>query len=199
MNTGARVGKNRGNLIKLGARRILHSPDNARALSSHSAISERHMSSQFVGYPASGMVDLIPRYPGLFYAQYMTRMSRIALMPPKTVPRRSLPRAGEFRRTNQTNYWGRAMSNGWTLKRRVRQATLIRSWEPWMRSTGPRTEGGKATSAVNALRHGMRSRRALDEARILRTMIRQCRDTAQEVADTRVFWVLQPQAAAFEP
>jgi hypothetical protein len=72
------------------------------------------------------------------------------------------------------------MSNGWTPERRERQAALIRSWKPWTRSSGPKTEQGKATSAMNARKHGMRSRRALDEARILRALIRQCQDMARE-------------------
>jgi hypothetical protein len=63
----------------------------------------------------------------------------------------------------------------------MRQAALIANWKPWSHSTGPRTEGGKATSARNARRHGMRSRSVLEEARMLRKLIRQCRDTRQEV------------------
>lgn len=73
------------------------------------------------------------------------------------------------------------MSNGWTPERRERQAALIRAWKPWVRSSGPKTDGGKAASAMNSRKHGMRSRRALDEARMLRALIRQCREMAQEV------------------
>jgi hypothetical protein len=40
-------------------------------------------------------------------------------------------------------------SNGWTTERRAQQAALIRSWEPWKRSTGPRTPQGKAKSSGN--------------------------------------------------
>jgi len=40
-------------------------------------------------------------------------------------------------------------SHGWTTERRARQAALIRSWEPWQRSTGPRTVKGKAKSSGN--------------------------------------------------
>ncbi len=69
-------------------------------------------------------------------------------MPPKTVPRRRLPRAREFRRTNQTNYWGRAMSNGWTLEavarviarrpRRTRTAEdQVLPYHRAVRATGP--------------------------------------------------------------
>jgi hypothetical protein len=38
----------------------------------------------------------------------------------------------------------------WTPERRVKQAELIRSWRPWEKSTGPRTEAGKAACARNA-------------------------------------------------
>lgn len=42
------------------------------------------------------------------------------------------------------------MSNGWTAERKLRQAELIRRWAPWERSTGPKSEEGKARSARNA-------------------------------------------------
>lgn len=38
----------------------------------------------------------------------------------------------------------------WTPEARARQAALIRTWRPWMASTGPRTELGKATASRNA-------------------------------------------------
>ena len=43
---------------------------------------------------------------------------------------------------------------GWTPERRARQAALIRLWQPWRRFPGPRTEAGKARSAMNPLKHG---------------------------------------------
>ena len=49
------------------------------------------------------------------------------------------------------------MGKGWTPERRARQAERIRQWKPWEKSTGPRTEAGKATSSQNALVHGERS------------------------------------------
>ena len=42
------------------------------------------------------------------------------------------------------------MANGWTPERRARQAALIRTWQPWARSTGPRTAEGRAQAARNA-------------------------------------------------
>jgi hypothetical protein len=48
------------------------------------------------------------------------------------------------------------MANGWTPSRRKRQATLIRRWKPWDRSTGPKTAEGKARVARNAWKGGAR-------------------------------------------
>ena len=48
------------------------------------------------------------------------------------------------------------MANGWISERRARQAELIRSWKPWSRSTGPKTEPGKARVARNAYRGAVR-------------------------------------------
>jgi hypothetical protein len=39
---------------------------------------------------------------------------------------------------------------GWTDERRAKQAAAIRRWQPWTRSTGPRTPQGKAIVARNA-------------------------------------------------
>ena len=44
------------------------------------------------------------------------------------------------------------MEKGWTPERRARQAALISSWRPWERSTGPRTEDGKARGSQNRFR-----------------------------------------------
>jgi len=49
------------------------------------------------------------------------------------------------------------MKHGWTPERRKKQSQLIQNWKPWENSTGPRTEQGRATSSMNALKHGMRS------------------------------------------
>ena len=46
------------------------------------------------------------------------------------------------------------MTNGWTSERKARQAELIRQWRPWGKSTGPRTQEGKAKVAHNSYRGG---------------------------------------------
>lgn len=48
------------------------------------------------------------------------------------------------------------MANGWTPERRARQAELIRQWQPWKQSTGPRSPEGKAAAARNARKGGVR-------------------------------------------
>ena len=37
----------------------------------------------------------------------------------------------------------------WTHEARQRQSELIRSWQPWQKSTGPTTEQGKAIASRN--------------------------------------------------
>jgi hypothetical protein len=48
------------------------------------------------------------------------------------------------------------MSKGWTPDRRARQAELIRTWKPWENATGPQSVEGKARSARNADKGGIR-------------------------------------------
>lgn len=50
------------------------------------------------------------------------------------------------------------MNNGWTDERRQRQAALIRRWQPWQRSTGPRTADGKARASRNAFKNSPREK-----------------------------------------
>ena len=61
------------------------------------------------------------------------------------------------------------MANGWTPERRAKQSAAIRLWRPWERSTGPRTEAGKARVARNAYKGGTRPMLRLI-ARLLRDM-----------------------------
>ncbi|MGB3797597.1 MAG: hypothetical protein WA957_14995 [Alteraurantiacibacter sp.] len=41
-------------------------------------------------------------------------------------------------------------ASSWTPERRAKQAEAIRRWQPWDKSTGPRTKEGKARSSRNA-------------------------------------------------
>ena len=66
----------------------------------------------------------------------------------------------------------RRRPKGWTPERRVRQAALIRRWQPWRHSTGPKTEAGRARAAQNAHRHGFRSRDYLVMAARIRCALR---------------------------
>ena len=56
----------------------------------------------------------------------------------------------------------------WTEESRKAQAERIKSQTPWMHSTGPQTEEGKARCSKNATRHGMRSEVILELKRVLR-------------------------------
>jgi hypothetical protein len=47
------------------------------------------------------------------------------------------------------------VANGWTSQRRARQAALVRQWQPWEQSTGPRTLEGKVRASQNAYKGGM--------------------------------------------
>jgi hypothetical protein len=85
------------------------------------------------------------------------------------------PRA-RLSKTGSPNFWSiKQMSHGWTPERRRRAAQLIHKWRPWEKSTGPRTEAGKARVARNGFTGGMRpALRAL--ARLLREHQRQLTD-----------------------
>ena len=78
------------------------------------------------------------------------------------------------------------MSNGWTPERRARQAEAIRRWQPWTRSTGPRTAPGKARAAANGLMNpqhpGMRS-----ILRELRRALREQRDALSHLRDGEIW------------
>ena len=62
--------------------------------------------------------------------------------------------------------------HGWTNERRARQSLLIRNWQPWRLSTGPQTQEGKAASAKNAFKHGVRSRKTQEELGCVRAALR---------------------------
>lgn len=61
--------------------------------------------------------------------------------------------------------------NGWTPERRARQSALIRSWRPWERSTGPKSDKDKEIVARNADKGGTRQ--------LLRELRRALRDQAE--------------------
>ena len=65
----------------------------------------------------------------------------------------------------------------WSAERRARQAELVKTWRPWLRSTGPKTPTGKTKSAANAVKHGVRSRQTIAELRQLRQALRRCRNS----------------------
>ncbi|MGZ8915721.1 MAG: hypothetical protein ACXW1Z_21775 [Methylobacter sp.] len=44
------------------------------------------------------------------------------------------------------------------LEQRARQSLKIRQWQPWNKSTGPKTQEGKALSSQNAYKGGLRER-----------------------------------------
>lgn len=43
---------------------------------------------------------------------------------------------------------------GWTPERRAKQREAIQRWRPWEKSTGPKSDEGKARTAMNGYRGG---------------------------------------------
>jgi hypothetical protein len=84
------------------------------------------------------------------------------------LPRRSVAKAG--RKAPRTR--SKRPHKSWSPERRAKQAELIRSTKPWLKSTGPRTQKGKARAASNALKHGFRSRGFIEQVRQERQLIR---------------------------
>ena len=56
----------------------------------------------------------------------------------------------------------------WTKEQRAELSLAIHRWKPWDKATGPRSPEGKAKSAQNALRHGVRSQVVKEYRRIVR-------------------------------
>ena len=66
--------------------------------------------------------------------------------------------------------------HGWSKERRERQAELIRQWQPWAKSTGPKSAEGKERVARNAWRGGHRQK-LRDLAKMVNAEIRAARQT----------------------
>jgi len=58
---------------------------------------------------------------------------------------------------------------------------LIRNWRPWEQSVGPKTAAGKAKSAENAYKHGLRSMEWREEEKRMNAVIRRAKDTLFEM------------------
>lgn len=68
------------------------------------------------------------------------------------------------------------MANGWTPERRARQSAVIRQWRPWEKLTGPKSEDGKARSAMGGFKGGTR-----DMVRELAKMLREQAEALKRV------------------
>lgn len=71
----------------------------------------------------------------------------------------------------QTNYHLRTISYLRTPEQRARQSQAIQAWQPWKKSTGPKSDAGKAAVARNAVKHGGRSADAIAQLQELRAML----------------------------
>ncbi len=106
----------------------------------------------------------------------------IVLLNATRKPRRVGMRYGRFdcfqsatsaRSKSTMGYW----QTGQFPRTRARkiQINQTRQWKPWEKSTGPRSEEGKANSAGNARKHGMRSREWLEQLREVNAFLSQCK------------------------
>ena len=94
-------------------------------------------------------------------------MTKTLDKPPRNAPRARIKRAHKSLSRRSCA----AAKAGWSPERRAKQAELIRSNKPWLKSTGPRTAGGKARTASNALKHGFRSRAYIERIREERQLV----------------------------
>lgn len=60
------------------------------------------------------------------------------------------------------------MTKGWTEERRRKQAEAIKKWKPWEKSTGPRTEAGKARTRLNAVQERRHAETTIEARKILK-------------------------------
>jgi hypothetical protein len=68
----------------------------------------------------------------------------------------------------------------WTPAERLKQAELIRQWQPWNKSTGARTTEGKARVSRNAFKGGLHTR-AQELLRDVSRLLREQRDTMNRI------------------
>ena len=76
----------------------------------------------------------------------------------------------------------------WTPAARAAQSAKVRSWKPWLNSTGPRTIAGKERCKLNAEKHGGYSadaRRDKLYANVLMMLAREEERAEQEAARGR--------------
>ena len=66
-------------------------------------------------------------------------------------------RKREKLKPSKPNYQGEPMSYYRTPEHRAMRAELIRKWKPWEKSTGPKSEEGKARSAMRGFKGGHRA------------------------------------------
>lgn len=85
------------------------------------------------------------------------------------------------------------MAKGWTPERRARQAELIRRWQPWKLSTGPKSQEGKTAAARNAWKGGFRpltrelAKELKEQDYCRRSLARQCAKTCDTTSDSASF------------
>jgi hypothetical protein len=63
----------------------------------------------------------------------------------------------------------------WTDEQKQKQREAIKRWQPWVKSTGPRTDSGKRTSSQNAYKHGRFSAGSRAHRKTLRIILRHAR------------------------
>ena len=84
---------------------------------------------------------------------------------------------------NKANFWRCSMATTWTAERRKRQSEQIQTWRPWEKSTGPKSDEGKAKVAQNSYKGGWRQ-----QLKELRAMLREHDDklNASALTDTGI-------------
>ena len=63
-----------------------------------------------------------------------------------------------------------------TPEHRARQSAAIQLWQPWKKSTGPKSNAGKAAVARNALKHGGRSADTITQMQKVRRILVECKE-----------------------